>query len=229
MLGLDQQSAAVGLVDGERAATSDGPGRTTFAFELTALLWLATVIGGAMLLNRHATTPGPQTDAPARWPVASRIGLSSSGATLLVFVHPHCPCTRATLGQLAEIMATCRDRVTAYALFVVPDGDDSNWAHNELWQTADAIPGVHAVVDAKAVEAARFGAQTSGLTLLFNQQGACLFSGGITAARGHAGDNAGQESIVSSLSQGRPETCRAPTFGCPLFTDRADVAIEETR
>jgi hypothetical protein len=56
----------------------------------------------------------------------------------------------------------------------------------------------------------------------------CFFSGGITAARGHAGDNAGRSEIVSllnheqsqrprSLNPGQPLRDATSVFGCPLF------------
>ena len=37
----------------------------------------------------------------------------------------------------------------------------------------------------------RFGAETSGQTLLYDRDGRLLFSGGTTGSRGHDGDNAG--------------------------------------
>jgi hypothetical protein len=153
--------------------------------------------------------------------------LSSSGATLLVFVHPYCPCARATLSELAVIMATCRSRLTAHVHFVVSEGANPNWDENELWQTANTIPGVRTLVDTKGTEALACSARTSGHTLLFNERGTCLFAGGITAARGHAGDNIGRQAVLSYLGNNRPETDRAPTFGCPLFAEGPTVASED--
>jgi len=227
MHGLSQNPAgAVTLVDDKCLTIADGPKRMTRAFKLTAALWLAFVIGGAVILNLHATTPGEPEDTPARWPVASRITSGTNGAMLLVFLHPHCPCSRTTLGELAAILATGRDKVTAQVLFVTAAGENPDWSRNELWRAAEAIPGVRAVVDSQGIEAARFGAQTSGLTLLFDQQGACLFSGGITAARGHGGDNIGRQAIVSCLANECPGTSRAPTFGCALFHEKPTATGE---
>ena len=56
--------------------------------------------------------------------------------------------------------------------------------------------------DDDGAEARRFGAETSGQTLLYDEHGALLFSGGITGARGHAGDNAGRASLVALLNRG---------------------------
>jgi hypothetical protein len=54
--------------------------------------------------------------------------------------------------------------------------------------------------------------------VLYNAAGALLFSGGITAARGHEGDNAGREMVLAHLAANDAGR-RAPVFGCPLFAD----------
>jgi hypothetical protein len=65
--------------------------------------------------------------------------------------------------------------------------------------------------------ARRFGAATSGQGLLYDRAGRLRFQGGLTSARGHAGDNAGSAAIVA-LAQGRvPDTVETPVYGCPLF------------
>jgi hypothetical protein len=58
---------------------------------------------------------------------------------------------------------------------------------------------------------------TSGQTVLYDNEGALLFSGGITGARGHAGDNAGRTSLVELLNRGAAGRSRTSVFGCPLF------------
>ncbi|HTU26551.1 MAG TPA: hypothetical protein VMF30_14185 [Pirellulales bacterium] len=190
---------------------------------LVAALWLALVVAGILLLERHAATPGPLTAVSPHWPAASALELDQNGATLVLFLHPRCPCSRATLAQLAAIQAT-RPRLTAYVVFVVPESQDPAWAEGELWNLAQAIPGVQTVVDWKAVETRRFAARTSGMALLFDRRGTCLFSGGITSARGHAGDNLGQQAILTWLSGQSANTRRAPTYGCPLFSDETPSA-----
>ncbi len=49
------------------------------------------------------------------------------------------------------------------------------------------------------------------------RSGTLLFSGGITGARGHAGDNAGRAAIVALLNQLNPATTATNVFGCSLF------------
>lgn len=72
------------------------------------------------------------------------------------------------------------------------------------------------VFDPDGVEARRFGAETSGHTLLFGADGHLLFSGGITASRGHSGDNDGENAIVALLNHQIPALTRTLVFGCSL-------------
>jgi hypothetical protein len=88
----------------------------------------------------------------------------------------------------------------------------------ELWNTASRLPGATVLRDDEGIEARRFGAMTSGQTLLYDGGGRLVFSGGITGARGHAGENAGRNAVIALLN-GRPagqdETW---VFGCSLFS-----------
>jgi hypothetical protein len=88
-------------------------------------------------------------------------------------------------------------------------------------KTAAGIQGVTVVRDVDGVEAQRFGAQTSGHTLLFDSHGERLFSGGITGSRGHEGGNGVETAIVRLVNGGRADQNSSFVFGCPL-TDARD-------
>jgi hypothetical protein len=180
-------------------------------------LWLLMISAGVGLLWNYESTPGAAAATPERWPAASRIEPAADRATLVMLAHPHCPCTRASINELARLMTQAQGRVTAYVLFVKPRGFSDAWAQSELWETAAAIPGVTPVLDDEGVEAGRFHAATSGQTVLYDAAGNLLFSGGVTSARGHAGDNAGRTAIVSLLTSDEAEERGTPVFGCPLF------------
>jgi hypothetical protein len=135
---------------------------------------------------------------------------------LLMLAHPHCPCTRASVGELAQVMAHAVGKVNAYVLFVKPSGAGADWDDTDLRRSAAAIPGVMVLTDENGTEAARFGAETSGHTLVFDRNGTLIFSGGITASRGHAGANAGESAVLAALSQQAIVRNRPPVFGCSL-------------
>jgi hypothetical protein len=181
-------------------------------------LWLIVIAAGLGLLWNYENTPANASSAaPNRWPVDSRIRRATDGATLVLLAHPHCPCTRASIGELAQLMAQAQGRVTAFVLFVKPPGFSDDWEKTDLWESAAAIPGVSVVRDDEGVEARRFHAATSGRSMLYDGEGKLLFSGGITRARGHAGDNAGRTAILSLLATDEAEQKETPVFGCPLF------------
>jgi hypothetical protein len=114
-------------------------------------------------------------------------------------------------------MTQAQGQVKAYVLFVKPANFSDGWEQTDLLASAAAIPGVIVVRDDEGVEASRFHAATSGQTMLYDAGGRLLFSGGITSARGHEGDNAGRTAIVSLLTTNEAEQKETPVFGCPLF------------
>jgi len=184
------------------------------------VVWLVAVAGGMRALWSYETTSGAASDPPANWPTQSRIPHTAGLPTILVMGHPKCPCTRATISELAVIMTRLHNRATAVVLFVRPPGTPDGWDDTDLRRSAAEIPGVAVMSDLDEVEADRFNAEVSGQTMLYDAGGKLLFSGGITTSRGHAGDNAGRSSIVSFVTNGTAELNRTPVFGCALRTPR---------
>ncbi|HKY04000.1 MAG TPA: RedB protein [Blastocatellia bacterium] len=187
--------------------------------------WALMIATGLGLLWAYENEPGPAAHAPARWPADSNIDRATDRATLVLTAHPHCPCTRASIGELAKLMTQARGRVTAYVLFLKPEGYPDGWEKTDLWQSAADMPDVKVIVDERGAEARRFRAMTSGQTALYDSEGELLFSGGITGSRGHSGDNAGRSAIVSLLNVGEAERAETFVFGCPLF--KSDSKCEE--
>jgi hypothetical protein len=165
---------------------------------------------------RYKNAAGARLDAPARWPKESRLLRVSGEATLVMAAHPHCPCTRASLTELERLLSRTRGRMHAMLLFVAPDGAPSGWEDTDLWRRASAMAGVQVVPDAEGAEARRFHALTSGQTALYAPDGELLFSGGITAARGHEGDSVGRAYILAALEGNHLPYPNTPVFGCAL-------------
>lgn len=191
--------------------------------------WVLMIGAGLGLLWGYENAPGAVAATPARWPAESRIRPAADRATLVMLAHPHCPCTRASVGELDRLMAQAQGRVTAYVLFLKPSGSTDNWERTDLWQSAARIPGVNVVADDGGVESRRFHALTSGQTALYDEAGRLLFSGGITGSRGHSGDNAGRSAIVSLLTAGEAEAAETFVFGCPLYDPRSECTEADER
>jgi hypothetical protein len=191
------------------------------------VVWLVLVSIGLGSLAGYEASPGVQAAPPVQWPSGSLIQPTPQQATLVVLAHPHCPCTRATIGELAAIMAHSQGRLSAYVLFIKPPGAPGDWAVTDLWQSAARIPGVKVLEDSDGSEARRFNSATSGQALLYDPQGHLLFSGGITASRGHSGDNAGRDAIVSLVNANPADRNQTPVFGCPLFDPGSECRVSK--
>ena len=158
-----------------------------------------------------------------QWPDGVEFAPDSAKPTFVMFAHPRCPCTRASLRELALTMTKCDDRIRTYVLFVRPNDVGSTWAETDLKRQAEAIPGVTVVEDRDGRYAERFRIRTSGETLLYDETGRLRFCGGITPSRGHNGDNIGREAILSLVLKREETHSSAPVFGCPLL-DQPDQA-----
>jgi hypothetical protein len=181
------------------------------------IIWAATVAAGMAGLVRYQTAPGALGATVAqRWPDNAGIARDPSSPTLVLMLHPHCPCSVATLNELAVLMSRVSDRLTVDIFFVDPARAPKDWVQGDLWRKASAMPGVHVAIDADAKEAHAFGATTSGDASLYSAAGDLLFKGGITDSRGHEGDNAGLAAIVDLVSGRQPAVRRTSVFGCPL-------------
>jgi hypothetical protein len=199
-----------------------------FAF---GVIWVLTLAPGFALLWAYKMRPGEAAGAPVVWPMGTRIARNRDRATLVLFAHPQCPCTRASVAELARLMSRSGDRLGAIVVFLRPSDVSGDWDSSDLWRSASTIPGVTIVRDDDGVEAARFRASTSGATVLYDMEGRLLFSGGITSARGHEGDSAGLQRIDSLLRTGKADRSDAPVYGCSMRHEvRPALAVQkETR
>ncbi len=193
---------------------------------------VATTAGFFSLWRYKAAAAAPsETGAPALWPASSRLRPATDRATLVLFAHPRCACTHATVTELAHLMAREHERVEARVAVVRPAEVPADWDDTELVARAAAIPGASVSRDEGGVEAARFGVKASGHVVVYDRGGRRLFSGGITSSRGHEGESFGSLRIHSLLTTGTADRADAPVFGCafddPDHAKHADHAMKE--
>lgn len=182
------------------------------------LLWLVGLGIGMRTMLNYEDGPASAGLPPKMGPSESRIQRTLGLPTIVVMAHPRCPCTKATIGELALLMARLQNRVTATVVFVRPNGVPEKWEETDLWHDAQQIPGVRVKNDPGGKEAALFGAQASGQAVLYDAAGQLQFSGGITASRGHSGDNAGRSAIVGvvTIIVEKQNQRQTPVYGCYL-------------
>jgi hypothetical protein len=183
----------------------------------TVAAWLLATTACMALLWRYKARPGEAATAPTHWPTTSTIPRDSDLPTLVMFTHPECPCTRASLEELSEVMAQVGGKVHAWVLLVRPPGVGRDWDDTEMRQQAQAIRGVTVRTDVDGQEAERFGAHVSGQVLLYDASGALAFAGGITGSRGHVGNNVGRQRVISLIASHTADAPTAYVYGCDLL------------
>lgn len=177
---------------------------------------MALCASGMYALWSYASAPGQIGSVPRRWPAAAASRPDPTRPTLLVFVHPHCPCTRATLDDLAWVLTRARGRVAARAYFYRPADESDGWTRTSLWKTAGAL-GVAAASDPDGAQARLFGAATSGMALIYAPDGRLLYDGGLTPGRGHEGDGPGRKTALAAIDGTLASAAEVPVFGCALI------------
>jgi hypothetical protein len=187
---------------------------------LLVVSWLALAVGGFAALARYDARPGPDGPAaPQTWPAASTLTAAHDRATLVVFLHPLCPCSRATVAELERLLAGRSASLEARAVVVTWDGEPES-AAPDLRERLVEVPRL-TVVEDDGTEASRFGATTSGTALLYDAEGVLRFRGGITPTRGHVGDNVGASAIAELVRGRTPAVTSTPVFGCALALPEA--------
>lgn len=177
-------------------------------------VWVLSVLTGFIYLWNFAYTPGASaSNTPRQWP--AHLARPSGRPTLVVFAHPRCSCSNATVDQLAQFSAHYRN-LAIRIYFYTPENAAADWIKTSLWNDAVRVPGAQVEKDPGGKMALQFGAQTSGQSLLYDSQGSLVFAGGLTSARGHYGENDGSDAISAWLRGEAPKHASTPVFGCGL-------------
>ncbi|WP_176605777.1 RedB protein [Myxococcus fulvus] len=180
--------------------------------------WLVACIAGVSLLWRYASDAGERAVPPARLPESLGMPRGASDWSLLVFLHPQCTCSRATLTELGKLVHFAEARLATRVYIWAPREAPEGFVQSELWERSRALPGVEVLADVDGKVARELGALTSGHVVLYAPDGTERFSGGITSARGHEGDSPGGLALRALLSSGEAERSASPVFGCALKT-----------
>ena len=123
-------------------------------------------------------------------------------------VHPQCSCTHASLNELQRMLPRMENKARVVVLLLGKSGN----------RYEDAVTQMHleSLRDPSGSEARRFGLITSGEVAVYSAGGDLLYTGGITGARAHEGDNSGEDAAIAAIAGERIAQKQAPVFGCEL-------------
>jgi len=181
-------------------------------------LWIGGITAGFCALQRYSVTDG-QARTPGDTTGVFFAAHRQPGRALLVMaVHPLCPCTRASLDELGDLLARSRGACDALLLQYHPLDGTPDWPVDSSPRKLGGVE-VQVLLDRGGKTAAELGAETSGHVVFVDAKGVVRFHGGLTIARGHHGRAAAQDAILELLGGGHPAIVSAPVFGCALESE----------
>lgn len=204
-------------------AGDEAAARPLNLWPLAFLAWVVCLITGYALSVHEQTQPAPAGRSPSQWPAAAGMRGPEERPVLVMFVHPRCPCSRASLKELANVLQLRPGVADARVVVLSDPRISAQGGDNFVTRQAGAISGLTVLQDEAGHLARRFGAATSGYTLLYDAAGRLRFAGGVTAGRGHCGPNSGVDQLLARLSDQSAASTSTPIFGCPLFSDAIGV------
>ncbi len=204
--------------------------RVVIAFSLSC--WGVVLIAGTFALANYSSAPGNRLESRPtsekyeaqerisldKWPTSSVISAVLERPTLLIFLHPRCPCSRASLRELASVLSNSEISPRVIALFYCPKGEPDSWAHTDLWSSMEKVSDCTLYVDRDGEEAFKFGAMTSGHLMFYATNGSRSFSGGITCGRGHEGESPAKQALTNILNGHKTPQIDFPVFGCAIIS-----------
>lgn len=192
------------------------PSRSGLYLYAFAALWIVTLVGAFYGLQAYASIQGGAGAISREGFRFIQLHHRPGTPLLIMAVHPKCPCTRASLAELADLLARARGNCDAVLVELTPTHPSRS-----LWRTPANLRllggrDVPIVSDPEGKIAASLGAVTSGHAIFVNAQGDVNFSGGLTLSRGHRGPTESQDAILSWIRGDNHAPVKNPVFGCSL-------------
>lgn len=189
---------------------------------IVGFLWIAGLIYGFTLLLLHDFDAQQSSSLlPAdlsQIPIVSR---NEDTIRILIAVHPQCPCTQNTLGELKSILSHATEAYQLTALAFTPEENISPELQQQWLATSNIdffrnLPQSNIVVDANGEFARQLDLPTSGTITVIDVDGKTIFRGGITGSRSCVIDNPGSIAVRNILSGKIVSPTTTPIFGCSI-------------
>src|SRR3954447_8938178 len=95
-------------------------------------IWIVTIAVMFRAIRRFETTPGRAAVARRAWPAGSSIHPTAGQWSLVMLVHPHCSCSRASVTELQAILDKAPASLKTYVLVYRPSDAAAGWEKTDV-------------------------------------------------------------------------------------------------
>lgn len=187
-----------------------------FLFAAAYLIWISLLFVGHLVLYEYELTPSPLANSKRVFPQSSDVQLAHGRQNIVMFLHPSCPCSEASVDEFHELMRAGEKDSVGTVVFYMPPEKEPEWSLAPIVQRVKRIRNVTIEYDTDGSRAETFGVTTSGHVLIYDGRGILQFTGGITGSRGHTGDNHYFDLAKQCILARRAKYTTTPVFGCAL-------------
>lgn len=187
-----------------------------FLFAAAYLIWISLLFVGHLVLYEYELTPSPLANSKRVFPQSSDVQLSHGRQNIVMFLHPSCPCSEASVDEFHELMRAGEKDSVGTVVFYMPPEKEPEWSLAPIVQRVKRIRNVTIEYDTDGSRAETFGVTTSGHVLIYDGRGILQFTGGITGSRGHTGENHYFDLAKQCILARKAKYTTTPVFGCAL-------------
>lgn len=178
-------------------------------------VWLVLILAGTQVLTSYSNyrVDRPQSATYDHLSLARYV--KKARYSLILFLHPRCSCSRATLHELSKVLRKSTNSPRVTIVMYCPNGKPDAWIEGPNDRLARKLDPHEFVIDAGQLFQQN-GIVDSGHVLCFDRSGTIRFSGGVTGSRSHEGSNQASAALRRILN-GEGESCiEFPVFGCSI-------------
>lgn len=139
-------------------------------------LWLCVVVLCFAKLAVYAQTPGFVGAPPNA--AATVIPIDRERHTLVLCVHPKCPCTQATIYELERLLRRCDELPMVVVYIYESEESPETWYEHAAASIQTRIPDALIMRDPDGEVSESIRVYTSGSTVLYERDGSPVFWGG---------------------------------------------------
>ncbi len=185
--------------------------------KITFAIWGILIVCGAQVLisytNARRNQPAFEDIDPAS--LAHFVG--SSEYSLILFLHPKCSCSRATIRELKSVLSRAPQAYQLTVVMYCPEEKPESWTEGVNERLARRLGPRKWVVDSGELFS-RNHILDSGHVLCFDRNQELRFSGGVTVSRPHEGPNQARLALARILDGGPQAKVHFPVFGCSIHS-----------